>query len=390
MDLQIFSIPQIQAERMFDTLPLHSGVREDLQVRLLILGGGSVGQAVLLQAMNQAVLTSTNSVRIDVVDRAPEEAADALARHFSQDYVEREGNSFRISSRNADGELQIRFHGYALRSMALAEFLRTVQQGPEPYTYVAVCLPNPDDNLYCSYLFEQVFGENIGCTALAFRMSQSPIMQAHLQNLPWCGRVIFLGTGEEYIGLSQVVDIPEEQRIRKYNHMYSLITSGMYRSPCADPETLWNQLLYFKRESNRALYHHQSAKKYMCGLQSAQDPAGIEKQWKRFIEDYVSSQEDPQKTYSLWLISRNPDGSLRFPDLVEAAMTEHRRFCYNMASRGWGHVPDPEKLTQKVHACLVPWQVLEQENSDKLIYDLISAPWLLQEAAARLACKTKK
>ena len=403
LDLEMFRFPQIHAVRLFEKQPLHlvtSG--EEQRVHLLIVGGGDVGQAVAFQAMNQAVITDRNPVCIEIADQKITELQDALNRHFAPDYLTRTDRGFRLESSKADGELEILLCNYDIHNPAFFKYLQSVQSGSDPFTYVAVCLPDPDDNLFCSYLFEKVMqsipNQRAGKRQLdkipvAFRMPYSERMKMHLEHTDWCCGVRFMGSGDEYIDLSEIIDIREETDVREYNHTYEKASCAMMDAGCKDAEILWNQLKYFRRVSNHALFQHRSVKEMVSVQLAQQNQLDWDQCFREFFDEEkiknagcVNYEKDLntglQKEipdYSRWLISK--DGKdFRFPVLLTMARMEHRRFCYNLAARGWGsqQASDLEEFPQKIHDCLLPWNELVEKQGDKLIYDLISAPQMLQ------------
>ena len=66
----------------------------------------------------------------------------------------------------------------------------------------------------------------------------------------------------------------------------------------------------------------------------------------------------------------------RYPQLLEFAQTEHRRFVYYFISEGWGYSTKKNPKLRK-HDCLCTWEHLVDTRPETLIYDLISSPNLM-------------
>ena len=217
---------------------------------------------------------------------------------------------------------------------------------------------------------------------VAFRLDPSRKMREHLEAVSFCGPVIFMGSVNRSCSLQQIISAAQENDVRRYNATYSLLCSSLFGSGSQDPDTLWNSTLHFQRISNQALYDHQPVKKA--------GPAATATSWALFLQQEAMASALGGLDLSAWLISRKEDGSLRFPDLVEIAKTEHRRFCYNFAARGWGLQPMkgdtrlPKDWVTRLHDCLLPWDRLVREQPGKLVFDLLSAPYLMNFSRRRI------
>ena len=73
------------------------------------------------------------------------------------------------------------------------------------------------------------------------------------------------------------------------------------------------------------------------------------------------------------------DGKKRYPELLNIAITEHRRFNYYYASEGWGYSIEAKRPDKRVHDCLCTWDDLKKNKPNMLIYDLIATPVLMAQ-----------
>ncbi len=150
-DLEMISVAELSVRKMLHEHSLHTyhslsntPQKDDWNLHLLIVGFGKMGQQLLLQTMNQGVVTSQNKILIDVVDFNIEEKKNIFSNIFSDEYVRMEDNEFSISSQNdrADGEFKVRFHQMDIRYQQFYKLLEEngAKENGGAYTYIAICL----------------------------------------------------------------------------------------------------------------------------------------------------------------------------------------------------------------------------------------------------------
>ncbi|MBR0090098.1 MAG: hypothetical protein IJP92_00130 [Lachnospiraceae bacterium] len=380
LDLRIFNLPQIQAEKLFREQPLYLGTGEDNSVHLLILGGGYYGEAVLLHAMNQAVLSSDNSIFIDVIDKDIQPLCDRLAHRFHSGYV-RPGPdrsdgaepaphapqvTFSIDGEDSDGEFRIRCYSADVYGDFFRDtLLKKLQEDNHPFTYVAVCISDPDTNLHC---FNTLVHAGIYGIPFSLRMADVKTTHDYLAGFLPKGDetkaqtkapVFLTGVRMESIGLDEIIDETQEQEIREYHLTYEKLNNGIlsYGEVSSSMDDLWNKQKYYKRATNRALYHHKDVKQKMFDCQET---------WNNYLKEAKETGNPSDMAFSSLMLEK-PD----YAPLVAYAQTEHRRFNYFLASEGWGYDKE-KKENQRLHDCLLDWDNLCKTKKNTLIYDLIS------------------
>ena len=373
MDLRIFNYDQIQVEEMLSRMPLYTGKEDtdDKNVHLLIVGGDSLCMYTALYAMNQAVFSKDNRIVIDIVNDSVGAIKSGLSNRFDQSLVNETENGFSITSDKIDGFIKIRLSDCKLMDSELSSVLSELQDEESGvFTYIALCSKNIDENLH---VFRCIGAANLTTSGMtipvAMRMSFTEEMEEYLSSFEWCSKLFFMGENEEYIGLDQIVNLDEERYIRTYNAIYGAVADSKIKSKnveiggAAAKEIKWNDLVYDKRQSNRALYHHKKTKETLF--------SNYEDEMRCFWEENKShSEPDMAKVLSERLVT----GS--YPKLLAMAQAEHRRWAYFYASEGWRY--SVEKKTEKrLHDCLCNWEELQRLKSDVLIFDLISSPLLM-------------
>lgn len=382
MDLRIFSIPQINAERTFRELPLFTGMEKEEEchdVHLLIVGGGRFGEYVLLHAMNQGVLTSENKIIIDVIDRDPHYLRDRLNTRFDQTYVCRKEKAesteycYCIPSGNADGSFIARLHKADIYEEDFQKKAKDLNKDNK-FTYIAFCLPDAETNFDAFLRLNGCIGETNRDLPISLRIPYSEQMKDFIGTFPLAGkdRISLIGDHTRYVSIDDILNTSEERTIRIYHSIYESIAEPSRKNDLESIDQLWNKQVYYRRQANRALYFHKDVKDvFFHGKDSKEN-----QRFKLVINERLSenSGREINEIRSECLISTKENEPV-FPILLEQAKAEHRRFCYFYASEGWTFGPD-KKEKDRIHNCLCTWADLcsNQETKKALAYDLISSP----------------
>ncbi len=399
MDLRIFDMEQIQAQELFSKLPLHTGLdpagKKD--IHLLILGDAPVGEAILLHAMNQGVLSPFNALNIDVAAKNAQELRQRLSERFDQRCVSPAEDGFVLCSPEADGCLKIRIKEWDGHEDTLRTLLYNGADEGGLYTYLALCGESEDETLRFISQLDRIGREGgkalflQGGVPVAARMEWSGRTKAYLTSEDFCSDAYLIGAEEEYLSIDHIIRDDEEQKIRRHNAVYNAVSDSLIFDDNASGEKIldnadkdWNKLEYFKRESNRALYLHQPVKDFLF------DTDACLKELEHFRKELKSVLDDVRKRIpaddagfydemvgacSLKLLSKKNDTPC-FPYLINVARTEHRRWDYFFASCGW-HYDDVKDPRLRQHDCLSDWEKLVRERPQMIIYDLITAPGLI-------------
>ncbi|MCR5322687.1 MAG: hypothetical protein K6E85_05410 [Lachnospiraceae bacterium] len=393
MDLRVFNLERIQAEMLFAELPIYKGcilphdmdqagkasdgdsydgnASADLNVHILLLGANKLSMQILLHAMNQAVLSPTNRIIIDIVDKDLSDFRLQMNKHFNNEFVTDNDDIYEISGDNSDGEFKIRLLQNDIRNDGAGEWLKGLQDEYGQFTYIALCSEDVNECLYDLQIFENcdIIRGDGRTVPLAIRMTYSRDMADYLKSvLKWCTDICFMGDNGEYLGIDRIVNTEQEKFIRAYNASYESITNELiYKTDNnADVDVLWNNIRYYKRESNRALYHHKNVKEHIFG----NDESLMNKFWGQTLAD------DAPDRPGIWSEYLLQDG---YEKLLDMAKTEHRRFVYFYASEGWGY-SSKKVLNKRLHDCLCNWDKLVKTKPNVLIYDLVSSPLLMNSS----------
>lgn len=360
MDLRIFNYSEIQAQVLFDKLPLHYGTDAEhgYAVNMLITGNNSVAESLVLHAMNQAVITANNRIQIDVYAEKIQTLERSLSDRFNGGYVDKDGRVFTISSDRADGELKIRLFEGNVNSDKTIELIRKNHE-VRPYTYMACCLDKEDENLLCFTRLRSIFG-NIPA---ALNMPYTHEMKACMSSSETADDIYLMGSQNEYVKLDDIISSDEEKQIREFNSIYNNLNSTSSSEDAKNADKAWFKMKYYQRESNRALYRHLPVKAYLYA-----NDAAFKASVKKFWNDDISNESDSDLVYSEILICGD------FKDLESFAMAEHRRFCYFYASQGWGYTSGSKDEPGRLHNCLCTWKELKRNRAtlNMLAYDVSS------------------
>lgn len=382
VDLRIFNFAEIQAEILFQEMPLFFGYDAKLKpserdVHLLIVGSGHMGLQILLHAMNQAVFSSDNTITIDVVGLGCDYFSKLLRERFSEEYVlsSDDGSIFYIPSENSDGSLIIRLFEQDVREDFWIGTISDCNEDPCPYTYAVLCLPNPDDNLSCAIDLKKVLNKRI---PLAIRMPYAEDMKKLFLEMPYVSTVYLMGKDEEYVGIDNIINNETEKQLRRFNKTYNLLSNaadGKVPDQSLDVDALWNNNEYYRKQSNRALFLHWKAKEHFY-QETGKNIAEI-----GTLVAYMAG-EDTMNAEELEAARK---AILSNPELEEFGKMEHRRFCYFYASEGWGPTEGVKIWQRRLHNCLFNWDYIKENKKDYLIYDYLSLPVLMQkEDTARI------
>ena len=400
MDLNIFNLQQLNAEETAHRFPITGNPEKNNDVHILIIGGGQAGEEMIVHSINQSVLSSTNEIIIDVLDRDIAPLSERLKKRFNQKYFTYSENNneqtvFSIPENRADGELKIRITKCDVYDDVFIETVNKLQNAGNGgrYTYISLCLQSPNNNLH---IMNSLRNSEITAYKLpvAIRMSYTEEMEEYLKSFEFCSDVLLVGENDEYIGIDEIVNEKREDEMRRFHKRYDELadTSVWGGAKDYDIDTLWNYNPYYKRESNRALYFHKpvknvlfnneefkaEARKFWDSAKSDKDSVEIPEWITGKNSEYTAN---PDLQLSLLLIQKEDNGKYKYPQLLEFAKTEHRRFTYFFASQGWGYTDSPDKdEDKKLHNCLTTWDGLTKERPEddsrisKLIYDLIAVP----------------
>lgn len=408
-DMETISIPELRVRNTLKKVPLHKYYESKPEVpvgkwdmHLLIVGFGKMGQQVLLQSMNQGVVSSTNKMLVDVVDYDIENKSSIFANVFDEDYVQIEKEQITISSDKADGELMIRFHQMDIRYKQFFTLLKEYGSGKEHgnYTYVAICIEDEEVGVHCltevqRYIRKCVNVQDQNNIGIVIRMEMNKYMREYLSNNDKTFKNVDVIEGNDsVITLGKLIRDELDNDAKEYNRIYKdirildgkdiIVSEDDHKDINKARKELWRDIKLVGRESNRALAEHAEIKEVVWKqLMKGEDPQKylqhlfgekgvvIRKQgeiWRYDNEDMFVEKQSNQKQY---------------PILSEMSRMEHRRWCYFMACRGWSSGQEgDEKLDktileqEKRNISLCNWSDLVRLKKENCKYDMV---WLLRK-----------
>lgn len=372
--LTLFSLAEMKADSIFSPLrendgsfkPLHTVNTPDRRdVHLLIAGFGSVGQQVLLQAINLGALGSQSRLYIDVVDLAANHRRDLFLNRFhSSVNACADDNELLLKAPIADGELKIRFHQLNICGRSFARLLEQLDK-EMPLTYAAVCTKHADTGMHCIVELKKLTGS----FPIALRLENDLLAANYLKQSDGTFKEVFpIAVSDRLLRIANICDNERETRAEQFQKTYDaikLLKPGEEPGEKSEKASPTVPKMY-QRRANILLFRHQAVKDAFGPL----DPAV----WERcFGEDGTILQRLSHNQYRLrhdtWadtVAAINAEPAIR-----ELAMTEHRRWCYVMAAQGWrlAQRKDENRLETPY---LTTWDTLCQEHPESAIYDLIA------------------
>lgn len=373
-DLTLFSLAEMKADSVFSPLggddssfkPLHAANSpERPDVHLLIAGFGSVGQQVLLQAVNLGVLSSGSRLCIDVVDLAANQRRDLFANRFHGSVnAGAHEDELLVKAPTADGELKIRFHQANICGRSFARLLEQLN-GEMPLTYAVVCTKQADVGMHCIVELKKLTGS----FPIALRLEHDPLIANYLKQSDGTFKEVFpIVVNDRILRISNICHDEREARARQFHQTYAslqLLEPDAELSEEPVQGKPWSALKMYQRRANTLLYRHQAVKDAFERL----DP----EVWERcFGENGTILQRLSGSCYRCRYDGPAMARAINAePAIRELAMTEHRRWCYVMAAQGW-RLGEKKDEARRETPYLTTWDKLCQEHPDVAVYDLLA------------------
>lgn len=385
-DLELINLAEMQVRKMYEEYPLHHYyVQKETPVEtwdtnLLIIGFGEVGQQALLQSLNLGIVSSENKITVHVVDFDIQKKAEIFANHFSLDAFDMSAERFHLKDHVADGTLDIYFHNMDVRYKQFRRFLETEEQSP---TYVVIAIDDMDVATHCVLELKQFLADRREAGApIVLRMDGDRWLADYItdnQDRAIFQDVAIMENRKRFLSFAFLLNEDIDSAAKAFNLKYSLFRftedgDAQAKQQITEQEA-WQKLKLFKRESSRALAHHEKVKKLIYDQ--------YEKTHKRPLQALLEELFGPKGT----LLIRQQDAwsyngteqafmeHLRTEAFgFEIAKMEHRRWCYFMVSKGWR--PDKSGDGRKsedwlINPCLVTEEKLIKDLPHMVKYDLM-------------------
>lgn len=373
-EMTLFSLSELKADSIFSavegdddsSMPLHTVNDPDrTDIHLLIAGFGTVGQEVLLQAINLGVLSSQNRLCVDVVDLDMDKKRDLFTNRFhtSVDAAPQE-EELLVTAPTADGELRIRFHQTDVRGRGFSRLLERLN-GDFPLTYAAICIEQVDIGMHCIVELKKLDGS----FPIALRMENGPYAASYLKQDNGVFKEVFpIAVSDHMLRISNICHEKREQMARQFHRVYEsiqLLPPGAEPSGQPPEGRPWTALKMYQRRANLLLYRHQAVKNIFGRL-------APETRERCFGENGTILQRMGDGSYRCRYEGRAMADAINAePEIRELGMTEHRRWCYVMAMQGWRWGEKKDEARRKT-PYLTTWDVMCEEYPDVAIYDLMS------------------
>ena len=400
-DLEIIDLPKLQVRSMYADKPLHAcrlkapeEVRKDpasWRTHLLIIGFGRVGQQALLQAMNLGVSHSENPIVIDVIDKDVDKNRDLFFNHFGEGaFIEDAAHAgeFSINPAWTDGSLLLRFHAMDVRYGAFRRKLRQLCEGEAGlFTYVVCAIDQADAGIHSiSEIWRFLHGtdETYAQTVpIMVRMDSDRRLQEYIRGDAggsWIEGVNLMRTPDRILNFEELFAKEQDEAAKQCNAYYAKMTFDA-QGPAgpqgeADRQAAWASLTLFRRNANRAAAAHSGV------LRDVLDCSLGER--KAAVMDSLFEGDNALIRYDdgVWRFAQTDEAFVRRVLRDDEAFaremlkTEHRRWCYYMASIGWEPPAHNERGARKddglcTNPCLVPWSDLLHLQQESCKYDLM-------------------
>lgn len=364
LPVALFSMAQLKARTVWEAYPIcaynfgedYTGGEESrYDVHMLLVGLGRIGRELLRQAISLSVLSTDSRVVFDVVDRNAEELLGFFAADFDPGYaqVDRSALTLSIPSEKADGSLTIRFHRLDVDDGAFRSLLERLN-AEMAFTYAAICLESPDAAVRCLFSLDHVLRAGKLRIPVAVRMELSKEVSGQLRDSElFYAHVFPFCCSDDPLTLDYLANEDAYKKAMEFNSRYNQWSDALGdKAPApSDPEKEWRALVYFKQASSLHQYLHQAVKEARWAFERARSGDGAP----------LSEKERGQ----LELLGKPPlTGALA----LEFARLEHRRWCYYMATTGWGYAGKKDERARK-NPCMTPWDTLCKKRPDTCPYD---------------------
>ena len=332
LDVKFFNFNKMIARHLFKIFALNhfeeiNSLRGDKFFRVVILGFGNLGKALLLQALRVLHFDSTRKTEIVIADRN----MAGKKKKFEEEYPFA-SNIFEIAFKEFDGTYK----------ELLSECVTSNDAGSIPVFITA--FENNDDNLELAleildYTPEEqfkIYTKNTDSKNVA-----SLLKKAGNET----GRLIFFGDLETFCRMEYITGKEQDKIAELIHNDYLQQQKETVASESARYKTLWEDLLEDARDANRAQADHMIFKLAQAGKKSGEFQ----------------------------------DVAFRADQLEGLAKAEHQRWNAHRKINGWqyGAVRNDVK---KLHPSIVDWENLSESEKQKDRDTILRIPILIKES----------
>lgn len=385
-ELDIVSIPELQIRKMFEAVPLHSCFADSSlplarwDTRMLILGFGALGRQALIQTIEQAAVHKSNKIIIDLYDQNIKRKFELFSNRFSSETFISEGDTVRLNSKAADGELIIKCHSTDVTYKHFYEEIKA-DNARQPYTYALISIDNINNAVGCALRLRRLFAEcGRSSVPTVLRMDIDRRLAGYINdNSSAFANVHLLAERSKVLTLDYILAEQLDRAAKQYHYFYSTIQvvpkDGIaWEQTDADADTLWRKNTMFKRRSSKALAAHSPVKKLIFErLARETGSSSAAEKINELIGENGSLMRCDGK---VWRLNDDEEGFLKALKedsfALSAAELEHRRWCCFVAADGW-KFGEPRNDALKIHNCLMDFNDLlnDEHGRSTIMYDLM-------------------
>ena len=452
-NIETFDYKELIVRKALIDAPLYSYYNniktslDEMTIHMMIVGFGGYGQNFLIQSMNLAVLGSKNNIIIDIIDKDIEKTKIDIDNMFSNSYVklrleESIGDyEYNISGDSADGSLTIRLHNVDCKSEKLKETFKRIYMD-EPINNIVIALPSNDIiyntfrfiqeeiltddekslpkgkiNIYIKVVNErdsELYFNNEDCKEKENSFYENDLSDR--LNIVWFRSRLssiddVISNNKIYSNFKEVFDAEEFIKVNNFNTEKSglnKVSKERQISKDIDNREHWLKKSIYDKESILAracsVFYIKWALCKFAELNwdlKQNDFSKVIKKTMSIIEESNLFSSDDDKT--VFMCKNNIDETIAIIEknnfINEFVIAEHRRWCYYLASKGWGRSTlekyleydeliqnsnndnDTEKYRimrkkyhkrpfLKKHVCMCDWNTLKTKLKKFCIYDI--------------------
>ncbi len=344
-----FDVYENSARLLFDEHPLDwKPIMADspVQVHLLVIGLGEMGENVLIQAARIGQFANGRKVRVTVVDRAASARAADLKERYPQ----------------LDQVCDLDFKALEARDPAVSALAAHITADPANLLTCAICLPDGALNLALALKLadERAFRES--CSPIRVRVPTRSgltlLLSEDRQDALFCDRISPFGMREDVCNRRTLEEPQMEAIARAFHEDYVRRETSKSPAPAGNTSLVpWEELPDDLKRSNYHAADHAEVKIRAVGLRVANSPQGVE----------------PVTAFT--------------PEEIEVlSRMEHHRFCAERLLGGWRYDTSGKDPVNKTNPTLVPWAALSEGERDKDREQVREIPQIFA-SAGRVVCR---
>ncbi len=367
---------------------------------IVIMGFGHLGQEILFNAMNTAVLHSQSMIRFDVYDRDLDQSKGEFLKHFAlnafvhhEDCLELTGNG------SIDGTFRIYFHEINVNTIALEYSLDQINK-EMPVTYAAACFADDETSITAVGALGKVLSdEEKEHVPILLHLESNEELRTFINDDSKSYANVWVSTPSDSIfELDKLKKYADKLEVKEFHYLYKKLNDQFYDftedvqkpftgilSEITEESAIktWKSAEYIDKESNRKASLHQPVKQLRSAVYYYQkhiEGKYPELSFKQFFME-IQQKEHPEyaqdvKNELLQIFDEYRDVKELVTKINENEMLrelgamEHRRWCSYELSVGFEYSENKNKAKRK-HNDLLSWEELGEKNPKDVPYDFM-------------------